>query len=110
MPIPLDEQEIVTLPEVPAVPEVVASLMHPETIIIKMPHVSEGGSLVIEYYPKTEAGQILRRDAHGADLVRRMSTDTLFDDLAHVPEMAAAFAAVRAAMKPFQAYRKTKEA
>lgn len=98
MPILLDERDA---KEIPAVPAKTADVMWIQTIVIRAPSPTSEASIALEFVPMTRDGELVCRDAEGNDTAKRLETPTLFADMQQIPELAAAFAAIMAAVKPF---------
>jgi len=89
--------------ETPAVPAKVYDRLHVYTLSAIQP-TADTGSITVELLPATADGEL----APGS-LVQRMSAPLTPDILAAVPELAAAFAAVLAAIPATQAYLAAQE-
>lgn len=84
---------------------VVAELMWITSIVISCPGPDQEASLRMEYVPMTEDGRLVMADLEGNSLVRQVHTPTLYEDITKVPELAQAFGAILAAVKPMEAYK-----
>lgn len=82
-----------------------APFMWIESIHINTPAPDREGDVSIAYYPMDANGVVYKTDPYGATLVRTISTNTLFADIQTVPELATAFAAILAAVKPLEAVK-----
>jgi hypothetical protein len=89
--------------ETPAVPAKVYDRLHVYTLSAIQP-TADTGSITVELLPATADG-----DLAPGSLVQRMSAPLTPDILAAVPELAAAFGAVLAAIPATQAYLAAQE-
>ncbi len=95
---------------IPPKQEVVASLMWITQMIIRSPGPDYEGSVVIEYVPMTSDKKIVARGTNGEDLTKSIKVDELYKDMQSCPELATAFGAILAAVKPLEAYLAVKNA
>lgn len=84
--------------EVPAVAAKVYDKLHPYSLNVMHPTPTDSGSITIELLPATADGELAT-----GDRVQRMSCP-LYPALSEVPELAAAFNAVLAAIPATQAW------
>lgn len=84
--------------EVPAVAAKVYDKLHPYSLNVMHPTPTDSGSITVELLPATDSGELAT-----GDKVQRMSCP-LYPALNEVPELAAAFAAVLAAIPATQAW------
>jgi hypothetical protein len=93
MPVPLNNPLVI--PERAAK---VATLRWIKSIAITCPNPQSEGRIVVEFVPMTESGEIIEKNDAGQSLVGVIQTDSLFADLANVPELQAAMDAILAAI------------
>ena len=93
MPVPLNNPLVI--PERAAK---VATLRWIKSIAITCPNPQSEGRIVVEFVPMTESGEIIEKNDAGQSLVGVIQTDSVFADLANVPELQAAMDAILAAI------------
>lgn len=98
MPLPLGSPVII-----PARDSKVATQRWLKAITITCPNPQSEGRIVVEYVPMTEDGEIVSKDDAGNDLTGVITTNTLFADIAQIPELQAAMSAILAAVPAVEA-------
>lgn len=93
MPVPLNSPLVI-----PARAAKVATLRWIKSIAITCPNPQSEGRIVVEFVPMLESGEIIEKNDAGESLVGVIQTDSLFADLASVPELQAAMTAILAAI------------
>lgn len=95
---------------IPPRPAVVADLMWIKSIVIDCPGPQYEASLRMEYVPMTDDGRLVEIGPGGESLLRQVGTQSLYADIQKVPELAAAFSAILAAVKPMEAFKDAQKA
>jgi hypothetical protein len=106
MVIELKQEDIAVIP---LKEEVTASLMWITQIVVRCPGPDHEGSVVMEYVPMTADKKIVARGPNGEDLTKSIRVDELYADMQACPELAAAFTAILACVKPVEAYLLAKD-
>lgn len=101
MAIELKQEDVAVIPPKA---EVTASLMWITQIVVRCPSPDHEGSVVMEYVPMTTDKKLVTRGPNGEDLTKSIRVDELYADMQACPELAAAFAAILASVKPVEAY------
>ncbi len=91
--------------EIPPAPAVQAQYMWISSILIRTPSPQQEGSVALEYFPMTADQEVIARDPDNESLMKTLTTETLFSDIQQVPELAQAFGAILAAVKPLEAFK-----
>lgn len=93
MPVPLNSPLVI-----PARAEKVATLRWIKSISISCPNPQSEGRIAVEFVPMTVSGELIERNDAGQSLVGVIQTNTLFADLARIPELQAAMTAILTAI------------
>jgi hypothetical protein len=103
----IKEEERAVIPPRAAV---VADLMWIRSIVIDCPGPTYEASLRMEYVPMTEDGRLVEVGPNGESLLRQVGTETLYADINELTELAQAFGAILAAVKPMEALKDAQKA
>ena len=93
MPVPLNSPLVIH-----ARAEKVATLRWIKSIAITCPNPQSEGRICVEFVPMTESGELIEKNDAGESLVCVIQTNSLFADLANVPQLQTAMTAILAAI------------
>lgn len=93
MPVPLNSPLVI-----PAREAKVATLRWIKSIAITCPGPQSEGRICVEFVPMTVEGELIEKNDAGESLVGVIQTNSLFADLANVPQLQTAMTAILAAI------------
>ena len=99
-------EDVVVIPEIPAIPAETYPLMWISEILIRT-HGPEdigigSGYACIQYYPMTQDGVVRRTDTSGKSLMKSIETGNLYADMGLIPSLQSAFSNVLDSIIPVQ--------
>lgn len=99
--LPLSEVDVYTIP---ATSEKTYDKMWIASISIDTPHPVVEGTIEIRYFPMNEVGEVVRVDTDGKSLEKVMRLTNLFTAAGQIPQLAQAYGAFLAAVKPVESF------
>lgn len=106
MPVFLNEEDILTIPQTS---EVVANIMWIESLTIVAPGPGQEAAIALAYYPMTEGNIVVKVDENGFTTKRYVVLDNVFATMQECPELATAFTAILACILPVKAILAARE-